>query len=269
MGATECKCRTCAEDGEIKGIEPIKFPHADKSLEDHLLQLFTLHDLNKNGVLEELELVQLNKKIALLHYGADVDTEAVKTKYQKLFRSKLDQNGEPVSYFVFRKYMLDVLGHMDADIVSQTMILEHFIAEANLARAAFHVPRMQSDSDAPFLGMISFDEGFPIGAFAADTLQRHSSEQDACCSSQTAFPVVCGEQTCRSFGYSSTSLHTTDDPSSEHYAASPASTSVGDSDSEVIPGSPTLSVSVDSEVAALEPTSASPCEISSRIGPWL
>merc|ERR1711869_57764 len=54
------------------------------SLEDLFRELFYLHDLNGNGLLEELELVKLNEKIAMLHHGMETDRNAVKQKYQGL-----------------------------------------------------------------------------------------------------------------------------------------------------------------------------------------
>merc|ERR1719203_319619 len=60
-----------------------------KRLEDLVHQLFRVHDLNSNGLLEEHELVTLNEKIALLHRGVDADTQEVAVKYRELFRTEL------------------------------------------------------------------------------------------------------------------------------------------------------------------------------------
>merc|ERR1719230_1288929 len=89
-----------------------------------LQELFRLHDLNKDGLLDELELVKLNQKIAMLHYGKEADKAAVRSKYQELFRSKLDADGDPVSYEIFRAYMLDTLHGLDTDQKAQELIVE-------------------------------------------------------------------------------------------------------------------------------------------------
>mmetsp|Transcript_64015 Transcript_64015/g.103519 ORF Transcript_64015/g.103519 Transcript_64015/m.103519 type:complete len:301 (+) Transcript_64015:32-934(+) len=129
------------------------------NLEKLLQELFYAHDLNKNGVLEELELVQLNKKIALLHHGKDVNLEEVKEKYQTMFRQQLSVEGQPVPWAVFRRYMFEVLEDLDpGSINSQEMIVEQWLTEARAARMMFHMPSMASVSDAPFLSTISFDE---------------------------------------------------------------------------------------------------------------
>mmetsp|Transcript_25124 Transcript_25124/g.66448 ORF Transcript_25124/g.66448 Transcript_25124/m.66448 type:complete len:256 (-) Transcript_25124:50-817(-) len=125
-------------------------------LEAQIQELFRLHDLNANGVLEEEELVQLNAKVALLHYGRDVDMAAVKEKYRRLFREKLDPQGRPVPYAVFRRYVLTVLDGLDTDPVAQEMIVEQFAAEAKSARAVFHAPSFASSSDQSFTSKISF-----------------------------------------------------------------------------------------------------------------
>jgi len=128
------------------------------SLEELLLELFRLHDLNGNGCLEEIELIKLNEKIAMLHYGKDVDKQAVKTKYRDLFRTKLDASGQAVLYPTFRAFMQGVLDGIDPDVEAQEMILEQFIAEARSAREAFYWSSMASESDAPFLPHISYQE---------------------------------------------------------------------------------------------------------------
>ncbi|CAK9022882.1 unnamed protein product [Durusdinium trenchii] len=126
---------------------------------DGLLQdLFSAHDLNKNGLLEELELIQLNKKIVLLHQGRNADMDAVKEKYQDLFRRKLDAAGKAVPFSVFKAYMLQVLADVDPDPCAQEMMLEQWIVEAQAARVMFHMPSVTSVTDLPFLSTISFDK---------------------------------------------------------------------------------------------------------------
>jgi len=64
----------------LNGERPASFmvrkeaaPYSDHELEGLLHQLFALQDLDKNGMLEEQELVLLNRNIAFAHYGPDVD----------------------------------------------------------------------------------------------------------------------------------------------------------------------------------------------------
>ncbi|CAK0865240.1 unnamed protein product, partial [Prorocentrum cordatum] len=78
-------------------------------LEAMMLELFHLHDLNGNGRLEEVELVKLNEKIAILHQGRDADRELVRERYRGIFRAELDARGEPVQYWRFREYMFRML----------------------------------------------------------------------------------------------------------------------------------------------------------------
>lgn len=99
-------------------------------VEDLTKQLFDVHDLNRNGLLEEDELVSLNERIAMLHRGKDFDTSDVRTTYRNLFRDKLDPDGKPVPYEIFRRYAKEVLNGADDDPYAQVMILEQFVAEA-------------------------------------------------------------------------------------------------------------------------------------------
>ncbi|CAE8656400.1 unnamed protein product, partial [Polarella glacialis] len=115
-------------------------------------------DLNKNGVLEEIELIKLNEKIAMLHYGKDVDKGEVRDKYRNHFREHLDPDGKPVSYDRFREYLVGILAQIDVDPRAQEMILEQWIAEAESARAAFFCNSMSSESDFEFLKHLSFRE---------------------------------------------------------------------------------------------------------------
>lgn len=121
-------------------------------------ELFRIQDLKKDGVLDEAELVKLNQKIAIMHYGKDADKGAVRKKFQDLFRSRLDAAGQPVPYEVFRRYMFGVLNQHDTDERAQQMILEQFIAEASLGREAFQFASFASSTDAQFASRVSFHE---------------------------------------------------------------------------------------------------------------
>jgi hypothetical protein len=131
----------------------------DNSVEGLILQLFRLQDLNGNGFLEEEELVQLNKKLAMLHTGKDVDKEAVKEKFQRLFRRSLDANGEPVPVQTFSTHIREVLNAIDTNEQAQEFILEQWVLEAELARHSFRQPSMNSLADLPFLLLMPKDEG--------------------------------------------------------------------------------------------------------------
>jgi len=154
-------------DGEICNAQP-KSVLSDR-LEKLLEELFRLHDLKGNDVLEELELIKLNEKIAMLHYGKHVNREEVKTKYKKLFRSKLDPNGQPVPYQTFQRYMADILKELDPDIAAQEMILESWISEAESGRAAFHCMSLVSMSDQQFIAKIPFRSDMVFGTKLVET----------------------------------------------------------------------------------------------------
>lgn len=133
MGAvlSECRGRTRQLDGEEE------IGSRSERLENRMEELFNLHDLNQNGTLEEVELVKLNEKIAILHRGCDTDRGAVRDRYRGIFREKLDPEGQPVSYAKFRDYMFRILDGLDPDWPTQAMILDQLIAEADLALASF------------------------------------------------------------------------------------------------------------------------------------
>jgi len=150
-GARVQHCELTAKDFQIDGL---------------MRELFRLHDLKGDGFLEEQELVKLNEKIAMLHFGRDAtDKQAVKAKYQELFRAKLDSGGQPVAYPVFHTYMQEFLNELDSSLVAQEMILEQFIAEAQSGRMAFYTcASFASLSDEPFLPRLSSAE---IGMLSA------------------------------------------------------------------------------------------------------
>mmetsp|Transcript_26744 Transcript_26744/g.71201 ORF Transcript_26744/g.71201 Transcript_26744/m.71201 type:complete len:170 (-) Transcript_26744:19-528(-) len=105
-----------------------------ESVEELIKQLFNLHDLNSDGVIQEWELVSLNQAIAFLHHGCSVDFDAVGLRFTELFRNKLDPEGQPVSFKKFRTYVKQVLTAIDTNPMGQEMIVEQFIAEAVSAR---------------------------------------------------------------------------------------------------------------------------------------
>eukprot|EP00930_Biecheleria_cincta_P032267 TRINITY_DN22394_c0_g1_i1.p1 TRINITY_DN22394_c0_g1~~TRINITY_DN22394_c0_g1_i1.p1 ORF type:complete len:217 (-),score=38.35 TRINITY_DN22394_c0_g1_i1:118-699(-) len=125
----DARCMETEEDSD----EPPESARATR-LEALVRELFAVQDLDSNGLLEESELIDLNLWIGLLHYGSDLDRSALRMKYRELFRDHLDPSGAPVPYFIFRRYILQVLEEYDNDAVAQEMILEQFIAEASLAR---------------------------------------------------------------------------------------------------------------------------------------
>jgi len=139
-------------------------------LEGLLLKLFCLHDLNCNGLLEELELVWLNEKIAVLHHGHDIDLAKIKAKYSGLFRSKLDRNGYAVPYTTFRDYTLTCLDLLDPHEQAQEMIMEQFVAEADMVRHVFGLPGLFcSDGDED----MAFPEGELAVGSALGLLEQH------------------------------------------------------------------------------------------------
>jgi len=165
------------------GASPCAWPSAPArrpALEAQLAELFRLHDLNGNGLLEEDELVQLNAKVALLHYGRDADVSEVKSRYRRLFHDKLDRWGRPVGYSVFRAYLLQVLDALDMDPMAQEMIAEQFCSEAKAARAVFHAPSFASTSDLAFVSKISrqslFDED-PMALVLSPTSRGFTPEE--------------------------------------------------------------------------------------------
>lgn len=146
-------------------------------LELLLKDLFRLHDLNNNGLLEEEELVQLNMKVALLHYGSNVDNEAVERKYRALFRSKLSPEGLPVSFMIFRRHVMQVLENLDSDPLAHEMILEQFVAEADAARASFNCDfdNLVNDHVKPIDSMIA-GKAFPSKAVPVEADWPHVSQ---------------------------------------------------------------------------------------------
>lgn len=100
-------------------------------------ELFRLHDLDGDGVLQEAELIRLNEQIAVMHHGEDVDLGSVRAKYRELFRSSLNADGQPVSCDTFCEYTRKVLDGLDADPVAQEMILEQWSVEAQTCRELF------------------------------------------------------------------------------------------------------------------------------------
>jgi len=138
-GQSACfRCGTLCTAGWERIISTeLRLDGRSPRLEELLEQLFTLHDLNANGVLEEVELVKLNEKIAILHYGRDTDRGEVRRRYSGLFRNRLDAEGQPVAYPRFREYMLQILDELDKDSLTQEMITEQLVAEADLAISTF------------------------------------------------------------------------------------------------------------------------------------
>jgi len=120
-----------------RAYEPLEPPGPSERVEALIGELFCLKDLNSDGDLDVSELVILNRKIAVLHYGQDVDIATVKHKYENIFREHLDADGRPVPMAIVRRYVLQVLHELDPDQPAQEMILEQFIIEARIAREVF------------------------------------------------------------------------------------------------------------------------------------
>ncbi|CAE7784675.1 unnamed protein product, partial [Symbiodinium sp. CCMP2456] len=73
-------------------------------LETLTMDLFKAHDLNGDGFLQEMELITLNERIAMLHHGKGAfELQEVRDTYSRLFRTKLDPQGRPVPFEIFRR----------------------------------------------------------------------------------------------------------------------------------------------------------------------
>mmetsp|Transcript_116850 Transcript_116850/g.202787 ORF Transcript_116850/g.202787 Transcript_116850/m.202787 type:complete len:361 (+) Transcript_116850:89-1171(+) len=119
----------------INSTAPRERLAATSQLEGLIRELFRLHDLNSNGVLEEAELITINKMICEIHYGSgDKSGAAIEAKYRALFREYLDPEGKPVPYERFRDYILHLVRQYDKYEEAQAMIIEQWIAEAQTAR---------------------------------------------------------------------------------------------------------------------------------------
>lgn len=140
-----------------------------------------MHDLNANGSIEETELIKLNEKIAMLHYGKGADKAAVREKFSTMFRENLDKDGRPVEFPVFRRYTLKMLSQLDPTLPAQEMILEQFIAEAASARAAFHCPSFASATDAEYLAHLAGEkpQGFGSMMSIAESTMEASPASNA------------------------------------------------------------------------------------------
>ena len=102
-----------------------------------LLELFRLHDLDKDGVVTFDELVKLNQKISYLHFGKDGLRKRQKEldeKYRQVMEwMDLDHNGV-ITPDEFSAYQLRFLDGIDPEINSQLVILERFVEEAGLTQ---------------------------------------------------------------------------------------------------------------------------------------
>jgi len=163
-----------------------------QGIEMLLADLFRLQDLNGNGVLEEEELIKLNEKIAVLHYGKGTDKGIVREKFTKIFRERLDPQGRPVPYSTFRTYMLQVLGEIDPELSAQEMILEQFVAEAESARSAFTIPSLVSASDAEFIAFLAEGKKNLPAAASASTFSPSASATPSSAATATPQGTVSG-----------------------------------------------------------------------------
>ena len=178
---------TSRDSGLSERLEERK--QAAARLDELIRELFRLQDLNKNDLLEEQELIKLNQKIAMLHYGKgskDADHAKVEEKYRNHFREHLDAEGKPVNFAKFQTYMEGMLNGIDPDPRAQEMMLEQWIAEAESGRAAFFCNSMSSVSDFEYKQNISFRESMIYGP--KDSLPP------------TALPGAGGSWTGQSFG---------------------------------------------------------------------
>jgi len=106
-----CCIEVCSRSQEICSRSHLE--DQEVKIERLTKELFRLHDLNDNGVLEESELIRLNETLTLLHHGAGERADACEAKYRRLFREKFDPDGRPVPYENFRTYIRELLPELD------------------------------------------------------------------------------------------------------------------------------------------------------------
>jgi len=122
----------------------------ETSIADLIQELFDIQDLNGNGKLEESEVIQLNKKIAQLHYGQHADLEAVAVKFTAVFREGLNPSGMGVPFSTFQMYMQRVLDENDPDPYAQFFVIEQLVLEARSARECFDYESLACDGDEQY-----------------------------------------------------------------------------------------------------------------------
>jgi len=125
-------------------------PRAQR-LEALIRQLFNLQDLNADGLIQESE---LRHSIASLRQGQAVNSAlSMRTAGRALFLNRLDAYGRPVPYPTFRKYVLQILQELDPDEAAQEIILDQFVAEANMSRGVgvFRYKCQKHIAQAPYM----------------------------------------------------------------------------------------------------------------------
>lgn len=143
----DCLCDCCETDTQKRPRRRrLASSPPGPALESLIVELFRAHDLNSDGLLDEQELIRLNEAVAEVHDVRDLDAAAVREKYSNLFREKLDSEGRPVPYPVFRDYILKLLGELDSHEDAQEMLMEQFLVEARLARTVVTGAPLQTDN---------------------------------------------------------------------------------------------------------------------------
>mmetsp|Transcript_24732 Transcript_24732/g.53786 ORF Transcript_24732/g.53786 Transcript_24732/m.53786 type:complete len:270 (-) Transcript_24732:441-1250(-) len=152
--------RRTMKKGKPQRQQPLSFEEHMDNLDQLTYILFSIQDLNKNGVLEEEELIALNESIARLHNGDDFDTSEIREVYRDLFRTKLDPHGRPVPYETFRDY---IRGTADPDPEAQEMVLEHHIVVAKSGveylETMHHEAQRHSSIQGPALSLFPNETG--------------------------------------------------------------------------------------------------------------
>lgn len=147
-----CPCDCCESDPKPPSRRKrSKDTPPGPQLEDLIWQLFHAHDLNGDNLLDEQELIKLNEGVAKVHDNEDrdFDVAAVREKYSKLFREKLDSEGNPVRYEKFRDYILALLSELDSHEDAQEMLMEQFLVEARIARTVVTGAPLLVDTSRP------------------------------------------------------------------------------------------------------------------------
>jgi len=152
-----CVCGNVSEMC-LEEVSTIRCDEPEKDRIQAVRKLFELTDLEKDGLIDVDEFVEMGLRQARMHGSkrtAYRDEASIKDSFKRKFGDEIDASLKPVPYFKYKEYILRTVSNKHPhNMKAQTHSLHCMVADAQIAHSRIMVDRALQHVHSPRLPTI-------------------------------------------------------------------------------------------------------------------